>query len=270
MKRSMVNKPSVRLGPFGPAKDLLPKGQETVQIAEDSRVSEALRIMIENGFSQLPVVDKRKHVVGILSFRSVSKRVLELHPSLDVAELYVAECLEPATFLPANDYIDTTRAADFRQVDYVLVGTPTKVAGILSVADVFARLNDFAEAFVLLSEIESGLRRLIAAAFGPKKLKNALEEINRTNARRGAVRPIKSIEDSGFADYAQLIASRSNWQRFQKFFPHSQRELVSKELDNARKLRNDVFHFRRQITRADTTILRGFRDKVYVALGLPH
>lgn len=45
----MVNKPSVRLGPFGPAKDLLPKGQEIVQIAEDGRVSEALRIMIENG-----------------------------------------------------------------------------------------------------------------------------------------------------------------------------------------------------------------------------
>jgi CBS domain-containing protein len=269
MKRRPTRKSPVRLGPFGPAKDLLPKGQEIILISETKRVSEGLRAMIESNFSQLPVIGRRKRIVGILSFRSISRRVLELHPNLDVAELSVADCLEPAIFLPADDYIDTTRAADFRQVDHVLVGTPSKLIGILSVADVFARLNDFAEAFVLQSEVETGLRKLIAIGFGPTKLETAIARINRENEKRGSGRFIKTIEDCDFSHYTELIASQANWPTFQRFFRRSRRELLGKELDNARKLRNEVFHFRRQITRADTSPLRAFRDKVYATLRMP-
>lgn len=45
-------------------------------------------------------------------------------------------------------YIDT--ATDWSEIDHVLVGTETDLMGILCVADVFARLNNFAEASVLL------------------------------------------------------------------------------------------------------------------------
>jgi hypothetical protein len=62
--------------------------------------------------------------------------------------------MEPAEYIHADDYIDTIRATDWGAIDHILVGGPTD----LTTSDVFGRLNDFAEAFVLLYEIELDLR----------------------------------------------------------------------------------------------------------------
>jgi len=61
---------------------------------------------------------------------------------------------------------DLPRSTDWSDVDYVLVGTDVKLIGVLCVADVFGRLNDFAEAFVLIYEIEHEVRDLIAEITG--------------------------------------------------------------------------------------------------------
>jgi hypothetical protein len=74
---------------------------------------------------------------------------------------------------------------DFYQDDYVIVGTPDDVLGILSVADVFIRLNDFAEASVLLHETELALRRLIEQNLEPDGVSAALEAINARNREKG-------------------------------------------------------------------------------------
>jgi hypothetical protein len=137
------------------------------------------------------------------------------------------------------------------------------------VADVFIRLNDFAEAFVLLYETEHGLRELIPRVLGDAVLGAAFEQINLRNQESGrAGKPIKTIEDCDFSHYIDLATSKNNWAHFEALFPFSSRELVNKELRNANALRNDVFHFRRQITRTDTGMLRHFREKVDSALRL--
>jgi hypothetical protein len=67
--------------------------------------------------------------------------------------------MEPARFIDREVYIDTE--TDWGQIDYVLVGSDDNLIGILSLSDVFGRLNDFAEAFVILYEIEHEIRELI-------------------------------------------------------------------------------------------------------------
>jgi CBS domain-containing protein len=158
---------SRRPSPFGPAIALLPEDHQLIHINQRTSVAEALRIMIDNRFSQLPVMDAAKCVRGAFSFRSLSARVLDVRDAnIDLAALPVGECLEKAKYVSADDYIDTSTAADFREDDYVIVGTPDAPKGILTVADIFVRLNDFAEAFVLLYETEDRLRQLIPAALG--------------------------------------------------------------------------------------------------------
>jgi CBS domain len=114
-------------------------------------------MMIDANFSQFPVIDENKRIVGVFSYRSLGERVYELQDKIALLPLPVSECLEAAKFLGPDDYIDTSNAVNFYQDDYVIVGAPDQVLGILSVADVFIRLNDFAEAFVLLHETELGV-----------------------------------------------------------------------------------------------------------------
>ncbi len=263
---NLVRRPS----PFGPASALLPEDHQLIHVGERTSVADALRIMIDNNFSQLSVVDGANHVTGIFSFRALSSRVLDLKDAnIDLATLLVSECLEKPKYISPNDYIDTTKAADFREDDYVIIGTPTDVKGVLTVADVFIRLNDFAEAFVLLYETEDGLRELIPRVLDAAALATTLEQINlRSKGSGRGGKPIKTVEDCDFSHYIDLVTSKGNWTHFEAVFPFSSRELVNKELRNANALRNDVFHFRRQITRADTGMLRHFREKVDSALRL--
>ncbi|CAN5548556.1 hypothetical protein BH20VER3_BH20VER3_02200 [soil metagenome] len=259
-------------GPFGPAKVLLPPNQQLSSISESESISVALRKMLDGGFSQLPVIDQSNRVIGIFSFRSLGKYMFVLEGSElktkapKITTLSVANCMEPAVYISPDEYIDTASAADFRNIDYVLVGSPERLIGILSVADVFARLNDFAEAFVLLFEMELSLRKIIAHKFA-EELQDALERLNRDSKSSGFKQGyVRRIEDCQFSQYQALIVDGENWSKFEPVFSPSPRDLLKFEIQRANALRNDVFHFKRQITRADTIVLRAFRDKINAAV----
>ncbi len=252
-----------RPSPFGPVKLLLPENHRVVSIPASTTVTMAVREMIDAGYSQLPVLDESGKIIGMFSYRSLGFRVFELKGGKLIADLPVAECLEPAKFLDPEDFIDTTSSADFRDDDCVLVGSPENVIGVLSISDVFIRLNDFAEAFVLLHETEVRLRRLIEEVLTPEGVLAALEVINTKRREKGSSqRPLAKLADCEFGNYSALIASKESWQNFQSVFPTANRELLDAELNLVRDIRNDVMHFRRQITRADTQVLKRFRDRV--------
>jgi len=57
------------------------------------------------------------------------------------------------------------------------------------------------------------------------------------------------------------MCSRDRWSKFEPFF-RCKRELVDADLKRINELRNDVFHFRKQITVRDTDRQRRFREKL--------
>jgi len=170
-------------------------------------------------------------------------------------------------------------------------GCVLPASAILCISDVFGRLNDFAEAFVLLYEIEHEVRDLIndvyndgelvevleammASADRPaadvvKELKQVIEERGLIPAvgkairllRSGGSGRLESREDFTFAQYRMLICSEANWPRFEPVFD-TMRELLNADFGEVNELRNIVFHFRRGITPKDTDRLRRFRDRL--------
>jgi len=237
---------SKRPSPFGPAASLLPQEQKITFISQNENVANAVGMLIDSRFSQLPVKNSEDKVVGIFSYRSLAKKNYSLRGRpIDFRTLLVGACLEPAKYISPEEYIDTSSAADFRQDDYVLVGSPEKVIGILAIADVFERLNEFAEAFVLLHEIEIAIRELIEKALGEDGLTSALARINERNRNSGHTkRQLESIKDCNFSDYLSLIAGK-DWESFESYFEFSKKDLINEELKNINTIRNDVFHFRR-------------------------
>ncbi len=279
-----------RPGPFGPAHLLLPKDQELLVLDGETLANNAIERMIDKGYSQLPVTNAKGHVIGVFTWKSLSKRVADFaSANVNCIELPIKELMEPARFISPDVYIDTE--TDWGDIDHVLIGTPEDLMGVLCVSDVFGRLNDFAEAFVLLYEIEHEIRDLIGMVYPGEQLKAALDGVsdsaNRPKARvvdglkhhlkehggsqeiGNAIRfiserpsqRIESLKDLTFAQYRSIIFSHANWEQFQVVFA-SIREVVDAEFENINKIRNVVFHFKRAITPSDTDRLRRFRDRL--------
>jgi CBS domain-containing protein len=282
-----------RPGPFGPAWALLPKNQEPLVVAGDTPAFDVLERMVDHNFSQVPVENEENRIVGVFTWKSFSKRVCDLrsaNKTLKPIELPVREFLEPAKFIDPDVYIDTE--TDWADIDHVLVGDETRLVGILSISDALGRLNDYAEAFVLIYEIEHEVRDLVrdlysaeelaaqlqaitASAAGPSEavcgeLRQLQKELGNKPAIGKAIkllgqphgfRSVASLEDLSFSQYKALICSVENWPRFLPVFD-TMREILDADFDRITDLRNIVFHFRRAITPKDTDRLRRFRDKV--------
>jgi len=251
--------------PFGPAESLLPTGQEPMAIPEDTPAWDALDRMRDANYSQLAVVDGDGRVVGVFSWRSFAVRTLDYRgKKVDPCELTVADCIEPAAFIPPDDYIDTNRATDWGEIDHILVGNPEELKGVLTTADVFGRLTDFTEAFVLLYEIELDLRGLIQTVYSEQQLTELFEELSPENAP-----PIRALHDFAFGHYVQTISNKVRWPDFEPVFKTS-RETVNIDLRDINELRNDVFHFRRQIIPRDTDDLRRHRERLRMRMNAYH
>ncbi|MCA9249519.1 MAG: CBS domain-containing protein [Phycisphaerales bacterium] len=245
-----------RPGPFGPAWALLPQGQEPLTLEDKTPASDAIERMVDNGFSQVPVTNREGRIIGVFSWQSFGKRVTDFRSSkIKATELPIREAMEPARFIGREVYIDTE--TDWNNVDYVLVGEDENLLGILCIADVFGRLNDFAEAFVLLYEIEHEIRDLIIDVVGQAGLPGLIGNMHTPpNAKTPQL-----LEEFTFSQYKSLICTKTNWPTFEPVFD-SVRELVDADFGDVNELRNIVFHFRRGITPKDTDRLRRFRDRL--------
>jgi hypothetical protein len=245
-----------RPGPFGPAWALLPKDQQPLLLDGATPAGGALERMVDNGFSQVPVSDKSGKIIGVFSWKSFGKRVADLHATtLKPTDLPIREAMEPAKFIDPEVYIDTE--TDWSDLDYVLVGTAEKLVGILCIADVHGRLNDFAEAFVLLYEIEHEIRDLVRDVVDEAGLAQLIAGMQLPPNSKAP----KELEDFTFNQYKSLICTKGNWPQFEPVFD-TLRELVNADFGEVNDVRNIVFHFRRAITPKDTDRLRRFRDRL--------
>jgi CBS domain-containing protein len=78
-------------------KQVLPDEQQPVTVAGETTVADALKLMQERGFSQLPVVDADgRKVFGVSSYRSFAQGIRRLSPKVrEPSSLPVEEFLDP-------------------------------------------------------------------------------------------------------------------------------------------------------------------------------
>ena len=89
------------------------------------------------------------------------------------------------------------------------------------------------EPFLLLSEIENQLRRLIDGRFSPEELKNAKDSADKE-------REVDGVADLTFGECTRLLEKEEHWQRLGV---RLDRKTFVKQLIEVRDIRNDVMHF---------------------------
>lgn len=115
-----------------------------------------------------------------------------------------------------------------------------------------------ARPFVLLQEIELSLRDLIDACVTEPELEQCVDRALRKKYESSKQEPPTQLRNMTFEDYRSIVAAKDNWSFFKGVLGQS-RELVASKLEQVRRIRNDVFHFRDSVSVADHETLAATR-----------
>lgn len=241
---------------------IIPQDQKMLTILPNRPVREAVELMLEHGYSQIPVIENGQ-VLGVFSFRSFSKEAAKTtlndwnRQRCAPGDLPVDEFLEQLEFARMTEDINRVRAAMDKD-DGILIGTPDRLIGIITPVDFLKYLYQVASPFVMVSEIELALRALISTALKPEQIAVAAKHCL-PGAYDGEDKVPTSLEDMTFRDYHTLISHSKNWSQFESVFGGT-RNRTSGKLKEIGELRNDLFHFKREITMQDHHMLADHRN----------
>ena len=130
----------------------------------------------------------------------------------------------------------------------VLVGEPTHVRAVASPMDALYYLYGIANGYVLMRQIELGLRHIITLSTTPNSLAECIRAaVEQKYVKQNRTVP-KRLQDMEFSDLRSILTSGKTWENFAGVLGGNI-DLV-KTVPPLEKIRNALFHFRRQI-RAD-------------------
>lgn len=235
---------------------VIPENQVVAVVAPTTKVSEALQTMKKMGYSQLPVVEGDA-VLGTFSYRSLAEGAVRLGKlKTKIGDFPVEEFVEKAEFARVTDEFN----AIFDWLDRdsaVFIGEPDRLQGIVTAIDVLRYLYCVASPFVLIAEIELALRALISLAVDDELLITCAKVT--LASKYGDDKIPMTVSEMEFNDYIQLVGHGDNWKHFAHSFG-GMRETVRAKLEDIRDLRNNIFHFKRELTLEDHQKLAQYRD----------
>ena len=197
------------------------------KVSPDDPLNKATMIMQMKDYSQLPVMQGKREVKGVISWKSIGSRY-----AMGAECAFVRECMEPAQIVDADTpLLDAINR--ITEHGYVLIrGEDRLITGIVTYFDIVSQFHDMAGPFLIIGEIEEHLRQLVHRKFTLDQLKQSAE------GTEG--RPINGIGDLTLGNYCRLLQEPTNWERLK--LPVN-KEFFNKKLDKVRKIRNDVMHF---------------------------
>jgi hypothetical protein len=134
----------------------------------DATLQQAVTTMLTNDFSQLPVMTGPRDLKGIVSWKTIGSRLALKRPCV-----HVIDAMEPAQVVSADES-PFGAIARIASHDYVLVQVDDKTfSGIVTASDFNMQFQALAEPFLLVGEIENGLRRVLHQKYTLKELEEA-------------------------------------------------------------------------------------------------
>lgn len=202
--------------------------RQPVTVNRDDPVEKALSLMAMHDYSQLPVTQNMRSVDGMISWRSIL-----LAQTKGVEPTRVGKCMERHEEVRAEDSLLTAFQKIVDHEAVLVRGDEQSITGIVTATDLSIMFREQTEPFLLLSEIENQLRRLIDGHFSPEELKDAKDSVDEE-------REVESVTDLTFGECTRLLEKPEHWQRLGV---RLDRRTFVKQLIEVRDIRNDVMHF---------------------------
>jgi hypothetical protein len=201
-------------------------------------------------------------VLGVFSYRSFALKAAApnwqevTHQQCAPGDFEVDECLERFEFARVTDEIRQVFDAMDRD-NGVLIGSPDRLQGVLTPMDFLRYLYNLASPFVMVSEIELALRALIRRAVSQEELiECAVCSLSEVYMQKELP---KTLEGMTFDNYRMIICHGRNWSKFEPILGGNRVRTAAK-LKQVCDLRNDLFHFKRNMVLQDHETLSAHRD----------
>ena len=203
------------------------------RVNPNDSLARAVTLMMNHGYSQLPVMSTDYKVEGIISWESIGKRLALGLPS-EGTESPVENFMDKKfTEIPSDESL-LSAIQKIEEDEYVLVRNPqNQISGIVTSSDLSRQFHLLGEPFLLIGEIENYVRIIIQASFKPEELAEA-KNPNDTD------REIQQVSDLTFGEYIRLIENEKRWSKLNLSID---RRYVVEELKRIRDIRNDVMHY---------------------------
>lgn len=205
----------------------LPK--EVVCVETQQPLGRAIGLMVENEFSQLPVVDQHGRLAGIVTWESIAQaNFRHQHPEIvgDAMLTNPRICQESEEVFPRINDI-------YKYGFLIVVDRENVVTSILTAADLAAELRNRVQPFTVLEEIERRLRRVVSVL--------SVEDL-RASFRRGdpRARNALSARDLTLGNFSFLIDDDARWKKLA--WPYERADMVD-HLKKVAEYRNDLAHW---------------------------
>ena len=223
---------------------VVPTDQEVATVEFAMPVSNALAMMAQRGFDQVPVTSNGM-VVGVFSYRSLALNLGIVRRQDSPLSYPVGDFLEDLAFVrPGSEVEDALEALNLQGA--VLVGDEERLLAVVTAADVNSYLWTAARQFMIVRDVELATRYLAQRACVTEDELRALVAAARPADANG--NRVVRLEDLTFGELVSVINSPERYGRvFSRTFGSS-RELVFSMLEPVRDVRNKVFHFRDVVT----------------------
>ncbi|MEW6180982.1 MAG: DUF4268 domain-containing protein [Chloroflexota bacterium] len=229
-------------------------------------VLEALQKMLENDYSQLPVVEEKgekKYIKGIIRYKDIVQSMLHLELSLADLQVVDAMLTTPRLYYLDDDLFDMLDA--LQEHNAVLITDREKVLlGIITTWDVMAYFRARSEDLMRIEDIESTIKELIRNActdadgnLNEKVLEQSIADITRKQRDNSEKPP--EFEELTLSQYIHLLLHSRIWERVGPVF-RNKRDILRKNLDDIREIRNLLTHFRDEPTAQQRQKIQIFND----------
>lgn len=214
-------------------------------------------MMQDRRFSQLLVMDGVQ-LRGFFSLWDLARLVIE-SPGLSLEEVTVGDVMDAvAPRITVDDGLDHALHL-LQQHEALVVVSPHGPQAVLTHTDALLYLHRVARRFFLIEEIERTLRTLIRRCTpGALFDECAAGALSKKYELRNASLP-SCLEDMTLEDCVSLIDNKKNYEHFKTALGQL-RELARGRLGSVVRLRNDIFHFKREVTTGELDTLRATRD----------
>lgn len=277
-------------------RDLLQSRQELalISVKPNDSVATALEMMSEKDFSQLPVLDSNDNFLGMITNNSIldALRILKL----TIKELRVSHAMVRDAAYEEKEDLSKIFDELKRKESVVIQSASGEIRlRIVTIYDMAEYFRKRAENLILLKNIEISLKDHIKSAFTDQTelaeaveevsdkqaasnfdkavkhyeslLKNLTDEqdldrqdlINQVFRKHIADKRVSSLEDLTLNNFIDLLLYENKGNYRESNFAIDDSKFRGL-LDSVRKIRNDIFHFRREFMAEDSKILHFCSD----------
>ncbi|HMN29841.1 MAG TPA: DUF4268 domain-containing protein, partial [Caldilineaceae bacterium] len=237
-----------------PVEKLLANRDNVLCARKQDTVRDALVNLMQNDFSQLPIVDDEGNLVGIISEQTITRSYYHVNDSVSLFDLTVDHCMtEPVILSPNQDIFEALERLQRTYAIVIVEGR--KPIGLLTFYDTTHFFRNISEGLIFVEDVETTLREYVRKIYATEERMN--QGLIHSFGRDGT-KPRKEFDELTFGEQTNLITHPKNWADFESYF--KPQPLFNALMKEARLIRNHLAHFRGELDTVQFDALRRTRD----------